>query len=578
MRIVGVAVVLAAARVAALAGHDLAASLWSPVAYLWQDAAVLLVYLAIDRVLRRTPRIAWLPYVVFVAYVAVSVPMMRVMSTPMTWAMWRAAGGALGDSIWLYATAANLLWIAGVVAAGVGAPVVVAQGFSPANHAGLEARAALVAVGLTALGPSAIARVDTRGLDRNPWSALASGVVPRVTAASASENWRAGRTANASLDSLARFRGAAANRNVILVGLESTAAQYLSLYGAAEDAMPTLSALARSAVVFDRAYAAYPESIKGLFSILCSAYPALDRDAGIYAGVPCRSIASHAAARGYHTALFHSGRFGYLGMDAVIRNRGYHVLADAGDIGGERESSFGVDDHATAARILNWIDALPRGDRFFVTYLPIAGHHPYEAPDAGPFPARDEFGRYRNALHYGDTVLAALARGLAARGLDRRTVWIVYGDHGEAFGQHDGNFGHTFQLYEENVHVPLLIAAPGLISDQIRARRIVSLIDIAPTILDLLNLPDDEAYQGSSALREASGMALFSADYSLGLLGLRDGTWKYIYELESGRSRLFDLDRDPAEAHDIAGEHPDDVRWYAQRVRAWSAAQRARLE
>ena len=72
-------------------------------------------------------------------------------------------------------------------------------------------------------------------------------------------------------------------------------------------------------------------------------------------------------------------------------------------------------------------------------------------------------------------------------------------------------------------------------------------------------------------------MALFFADYSLGLLGLRDGRFKYIYELESRRSRLFDLDRDPLEAHDIAAQRVDDVRWYAETLRAWSAAQDARL-
>jgi arylsulfatase A-like enzyme len=56
-------------------------------------------------------------------------------------------------------------------------------------------------------------------------------------------------------------------------------------------------------------------------------------------------------------------------------------------------------------------------------------------------------------------------------------VWIVLGDHGEAFGQHDGNFGHTFQVYEENVRVPFLIAAPGVMSNQMRTSQIVSLVD-----------------------------------------------------------------------------------------------------
>jgi hypothetical protein len=89
---------------------------------------------------------------------------------------------------------------------------------------------------------------------------------------------------------------------------------------------------------------------------------------------------------GYSTALFHSGRFIYLGMEAVIRNCGFATLEDAGDIGGHCQSSFGVDEPATVARILRWIDALPCGRRFFVTYLPIAGHHPYETGNPARFP------------------------------------------------------------------------------------------------------------------------------------------------------------------------------------------------
>src|SRR5205823_2949406 len=138
-----------------------------------------------------------------------------------------------------------------------------------------------------------------------------------------------------------------------------------------------LSALARRALVFDNAYAVYPESIKGLFSVLCSTFPAFDSRPEEYESVDCRSVASVLAGAGYRTAMFHSGRFAYLGMESIIRNRGYQVLEDAGEIGGNYNSSFGVDEPATVARILAWIDALPDGQRFFLTYLPIAGHHPY---------------------------------------------------------------------------------------------------------------------------------------------------------------------------------------------------------
>src|SRR5262249_1622585 len=162
---------------------------------------------------------------------------------------------------------------------------------------------------------------------------------------------------------------------------------------------------------------------------------------------------------------------------------------------GERESSFGVDEPSAVRHLLRWIDGLPRGERFLATYMPIAGHHPYDAPPGGPFPEDEEVGRYRNALRYAAQALAQLLDGLPRRGLLDETLLGVCGDHGEAFGEHRGNFGHTFFLYEENVRVPLLFWAPGALAPT-RAQRVASLVDLAPTVLDLLGAPAPRAWEG----------------------------------------------------------------------------------
>src|SRR5258705_11428860 len=163
----------------------------------------------------------------------------------------------------------------------------------------------------------------------------------------------------------------------------------------------------------------------------------MDTSSDTYARVTSTSVAAVLEREGYHTALFHSGRFMYLGMEAVVANRGYEVLEDAGAIGGHFESSFGVDESSTVSRALAWIDSLGRGEPFFLTYLPIAGHHPYETPERGPFPERSETERYLNALYYADGALGNLIQGLRARGLEESTLFVIFGDHGEAFGQHD---------------------------------------------------------------------------------------------------------------------------------------------
>ena len=576
---VSLLLVLAVAKLAMVLGRPVAFSAWSPLAYLWQDALVCLVFGAavfLAGTSHASARVTRVIYWSIAIYAAVNIPVGRVLSTALTWPMLRAARGPLADSLLLYLTWTNALLMMSALAAAAVIPRLLR--LLPAR---LPHVAAACALPIIALGPSASARVDTLGLERNVLVALVRSALPQVRSRPAEADWRHSRFNDARLDDLSRLRGGARGRNLVLISLESTAAQYLSpgegQDEVEEDVMPALTALSKHAVVFDNAYAAYPESIKGLFSILCSTFPAFDLPPETYGAVPCHSLPALLQGAGYRTGLFHSGRFAYLGMESIIRNRGYETLEDAGHIGGNHRSSFGVDEPATVDRMLAWIDSLPRERPFFLTYLPIAGHHPYESPERGVFTEDEEFGRYLNALRYGDRSLGALVQGLRDRGLDGNTLWIILGDHGEAFGQHAGNYGHTFFLYDENVRVPFVIAAPGVTEGHTRVGRVVSLVDTAPTILDLLGLPIPGGYQGRSMLESVPGMALFFTDYSRPLVGLRDGRWKFVYELDTARGRLFDMERDPAETTDVSAQMEGRAAWYAERLRSWSAAQKSRL-
>jgi arylsulfatase A-like enzyme len=430
---------------------------------------------------------------------------------------------------------------------------------------------------LALLGAFAAQQIDCGGRHRNALVAFVDSAWPRVRGrpAATPSDWRAPLTDRNAAEDLCSLRGAAFGRNVVLIALESTGAGSLRFHGAKEDPTPNLTRLAATSLVFEHAYAVCPESIKGLFSVLCSRYPAFDTRAEDYARLRTPSIADVLAGQGCRTALFHSGRFLYLGMNAVIRRRGFETLEDAGAISGNFHSSFGVDEPATVDRMLAWIDGLPRGQRFFLQYLPIAGHHPYGTPERGPFRESDDAGQYLNALHFGDAALGKFLEGLRARGLDTNTLILIYGDHGEAFGQHEGNFGHTLFLYEENIRVPLLIALPGAWREGRRVRRIASLIDVAPTMLDLLALPAPTDYQGVSLLEPRPQAALFFTDYSLPLAGIRDGRWKLIAEMGSAHVKLFDLETDPQETRNVGEQWPERVMTWSRRLDEWTAAQKA---
>ena len=555
-----------AARIVTLYGREIPLSIWWPFVYLWQDALVALIFFTLDATLKR-PRIGWIAYGALVGYVALNVPIARVLSTPLTWTMLRAARGPLADSILHYVTAPNLAALAVPLVVGTLLPAALARRRIRWRPGYLVGAAAVIAIGALATS-----RADTLGTHRNALGALVETSVERVASVPGSGDWRISPFERRATDDLSPLRGLMKGRNVVVVVLESTGAGRLGLYGGTPDPAPNLTQLATHAVVFERAYAVYPESVKGLFSVLCSRYPAFDTAPETYAGVPCASFAQTLGASGYRTALFHSGRFMYLGMRSVIDHRGFEVMEDAGDIGGHVDSSFGIDDESTVRRMLRWIDSVE--PPFLVTYLPTAGHNPYVTSRPGPFTSPSDFWRYMNALHEGDAALGTLVDGLRARHLDERTVFIVFGDHGEAFGEHPGNFAHTLFIHEENVRVPYVVVAPGAIRGQVRVSRVASVLDTAPTLLDLLGLPAVAAHQGTSLLRAEPRMALFYTDYSLGWLGLADACAKYLYEIDSRRSRLFDVCVDPGETRDRASEYPDRVDAYRARVLAWAEAQR----
>ncbi len=542
------------------------ASPWAPLVFLYSDLYVVILF----AIVARFRRMGWILYFAIAAYCALNVPLARVFGTPLTWGMLTAAGGALWDSIAIYLTAANVLAVLAVLAAAAVLPRVIRK--APRGTSIIAA----IAIAIAIAGPFAANKIDTGGLHRNALHALAASAWATRAGAPASLPDPPSLDPEGDARDLSSLRGAAAGRNVVWIGLESTAAQYLAPYGAAPDPMPEVSDLAARGLVFENVYCAYPESIKGLFSTLCATTPAAHTGADRYtaAAVPCAPLPGELRAAGYATGLFHSGRFVYLGMRGVVEERGFDRLDDAGAVGGRFASSFGVDESSTVRDLLAWVDTLPRGRPFFAMYLPIAGHHPYRAPGDAPrrFGDATEADAYRSDLAVADRAIGELRDGLRARGRDQDTLYVVVGDHGEAFHQHPGNFAHTLFLFEENVHVPLVIAGPGI--PAARAPQVGSTVDVAPTLLALIGREAPARWQGRSLLA-GRGVARFFADQAVWRVGLRDGAWKMIHDLEGGRSSLYRIDRDPGERDDLAEREPARVARYRAHLAAWAARQRA---
>lgn len=559
------AAAMASVFAAMLCARGLAiAAVPSPLQWAWLPCDDLVVAAGAAALVARWPALRVVVVPVLVAVAALHVLAVRALGRPFLPSMLRGCDAAMRDSLAPYCTWANggalLLVLAAAWAGGRVGPHVVRAGMCAV---GPWLWITVGAFGLVLLLPTA-----SYGAPRNPlfafvraWggasaTSLLGGDVAAVSAAAGSTSGDAASLGTAG--GASPWHGIAAGRNVLFVVLESAAHRFVAPAAVAGSsgtseplAMPFLRSLARDGLDCPTAWAVYPESILGQVPILCALPPTPGAAPAAHAAHAQQALPRCLRAHGYRSGLFHAGRFRFLGMADVLAPMGFDVLADAGVIGGERESSFGIDEEATVDALLRFVAATPPEQRVLACWLPIAGHHPYASPPGGPFATDTMLGCYRNALHYADRMLARLWHG--AQRLRPAEQWLVcvVGDHGQAFGEHPGNFGHAFELFEENLRVPLLLLAPGTTLRGVHDAP-CSHLDVVPAVLGLLGCgPGGALLQPSAGERTVAAFA----DWDEALVAVRDARWKLIHDRRRGRDRLFDLQLDPGEHTDVAPEH-----------------------
>jgi len=197
-------------------------------------------------------------------------------------------------------------------------------------------------------------------------------------------------------------------------------------------------------------------------------------------------------------------------------------------------------------------------------------HFPYFLTDEPrDFGVRNsDLNRYLNALRETDRALGQLLAALEQQQVLDSTLVVVVGDHGEAFGQH-GHYVHGVDLYDEEIHVPLMLINRRLFHGETDST-LGGLIDVAPTILDLLGDPLPASWQGQSLFgRDRPGRAYLFTSRSRVLFGYRDAVRKVIYDAGTNTMELYDLQADPGESLNVAGGSPDSVSVARQRLAAW---------
>jgi arylsulfatase A-like enzyme len=385
-------------------------------------------------------------------------------------------------------------------------------------------------------------------------------------------------------------RPAAAPRppNVIVIVLESVAARWAGLNGGPYDSTPVLRAESAHALVADNFYAHIGRSSNALVAILLSVYPKLGfRDVTEeYPHLAGTSLASLFRDRGYRTAFVTPSDLSWAEWRPFLEVRGFADLRDLNQLGCPLVSSWGVEDRCMVDGMIDFITEAPNRP-FFVMGWTTQTHHPYEpTPDVPlvgfqrePVPDQYELERYLNVLHETDRHLGRLFDTVRRLKLDQNTLIVVMGDHGQAFGYPHNTYIQGRTMYEEDVHVPLMLWFPRRYRMATRSNTVASQVDLAPTIAELAGVPPAPDWQGRSLFDTTrSSRAYFYVAEDHFTLGLREGKWKYIFALREGVEELFDLETDPDEQHNLAKAEPGRTSRMRQRLAAWTEANRRQYE
>ncbi len=322
-----------------------------------------------------------------------------------------------------------------------------------------------------------------------------------------------------------------AHQDVVLVVVDTLRADHLGVYGYERATSPRLDAFARRAAVFDTAWSAAPWTLPSVMSIMTSRYPSAHRveNDGLRLADDVPTVAETLQRAGYATGgfvshVYVSSLYGF--------GRGFEVFDDFGlsQPGYRLEAGMEPPADRVTDAALAWLRGQGRRPVFLLVHY-FDPHWPYAPPEAyralfpdayhGPLDAsydaiskfldplapipedyrRFLIDRYDGEVRFVDDQLGRLLDGLAASGRAPRSWVLVTADHGEEFKDH-GSMGHGRRLYEETIHVPLIIGrAAGQGSGGAGGSRVatpVSGIDLFPTIAALAGAAAPAGLQGTS--------------------------------------------------------------------------------
>jgi arylsulfatase A-like enzyme/Flp pilus assembly protein TadD len=353
----------------------------------------------------------------------------------------------------------------------------------------------------------------------------------------------------------AAARAAPADKNVLLITIDTLRPDRLSCYSPKYVQTPVIDALAARGVLFERAFAHDPMTLPSHTNILLgttSLVHGVNENGRSVVPKGLMTLAEWLKGKGYATAAF----VGSFALDSRFGlNRGFDHYDDhypskpePGQDYAERRTD------KTIAAALEWLST--RKDKWFCWIHIWDPHYPYTPPE--PYAAKFAKDPYSGEVAFVDASLEKLLTMPEPMGWRDKTVIILTGDHGESLGEH-GELTHSYFAYNSTIWVPLIVSGPGM--KEARIRENVSHVDIFPTVCDLLGLAKPRGLQGESLApflagksRKAVPIYFEALEASLNngwapLRGIIDAGKKYI---DSPIPELYSLETDFDEKINLA--------------------------
>ncbi|HVW26559.1 MAG TPA: sulfatase-like hydrolase/transferase [Polyangiaceae bacterium] len=333
-----------------------------------------------------------------------------------------------------------------------------------------------------------------------------------------------------------------AGRDILLVTIDALRADHLGAYGYGRATTPHIDALARDAVVFDHAYCPTPHTSYSITSMMTGKYMRPLLLQGV--GQDSDTLASILRIYGYKTAAFYPPAVFFIDQARFEPFEHSHY-------GFEYRKVEFMEGEGRVEQVDDYLRRRRSDQRVFVWVHLFGPHEPYEAHPEHPFGDRD-VDRYDSEIAAADDTVGELVEHF--RKARPASLVIVTADHGEEFGEHGGRY-HGTTVYEEQVRVPLIVSAPGLLPAR-RVATVVQTIDVLPTVLAGLSIPASPRIRG----RSLGGLLAGGKDGGPGFAFveteeqalLAEGTDRLVCERKLGACRLFDISKDPDEHEDIA--------------------------